>query len=68
MPGDGGGSTQMLPLWVQWLFAIGGIGLIVAVFLALWSRLGKIEKRIGRLEERSKKFATEGEQEDPASA
>ena len=42
----------MLPLWVQWLFAIGGIGLIVIVFIALWSRLGKIEKRIGHLEVR----------------
>ena len=48
---DAGGETiRMLPLWVQWLFAGRGIALIVAVFLALWAKLGQIEKRIGRLE------------------
>ena len=46
MPVDGGGDVQMIPLWVQWLFGIGGAGLIVVVFVALWSRLGKIEKLI----------------------
>ena len=60
-----GGSTEMLPLWVQWLFAIGFFGLIVAVFVALWSRLGKIEKRIGGLEGQLNKSATE-EKEVPS--
>ena len=40
----------MLPLWFQWLFACGAMVLLVAVFLALWTKLTKIEKRIGRLE------------------
>ena len=43
-------ANPMLPFWVQWLFAAGGITLIVAVFLALWTKLVKIEKRIVRLE------------------
>ena len=61
MPVDGGGDIRMLPLWVQWLFAIGGIGLIVVVFIALWSRLGKIEKRIGHLEVRQDESPPEEE-------
>ena len=35
MEGDGGETMRMLPLWVQWLFAGGGITLILAVFFAL---------------------------------
>ena len=35
---------QMLPLWFQWLFAIGGIVLIVAVFLALWTKLASMKR------------------------
>ena len=50
MEGAGGETIRMLPLWVQWLFAGGGIALILAVFLALWAKLGQIEKRIGRLD------------------
>ena len=50
MEGAGGETMRMLPLWVQWLFAGGGAALILAVFLALWVKLGQIEKRIGRLE------------------
>ena len=50
MEGAGGETMRMLPLWVQWLFAGGGLVLLVAVFLALWAKLGQIEKRIGRLE------------------
>lgn len=47
-----GATLQMLPLWFQWLFAIGGIVLIVAVFLALWTKLTRIDRRIARLEDR----------------
>ena len=61
MPVDGGGDVQMIPLWVQWLFGIGGAGLIVVVFVALWSRLGKIEKRIGLLEVRRQEIPPEEE-------
>ena len=50
MQDPGGPTMQMLPLWFQWLFAIGGIALILAVFVALWTKLTRIEKRIGRLE------------------
>ena len=49
----------MLPLWVQWLFAGGFFVLIAAAFGAIWSRLGKIEKRIGGLEGQLNKSATE---------
>ena len=48
----GGQATRMLPLWVQWLFAGGGLVLLVAVFLALWVRLGKMDKRLARIESR----------------
>ena len=42
----------MLPLWVQWLFAAGGLVLIVAVFSALWVGFGKMGKRLARIESR----------------
>ncbi len=66
MPVEGDGAVQMIPLWVQWLFAIGGFGLLVVIFVALWSRLGKIEKRIGHLEVRRDEFPLEEELEGPA--
>lgn len=50
MQDTGGPTIQMLPLWFQWLFACGGLVLLVAFFLALWTKLTKIEKRIDRLE------------------
>ena len=58
-------GTRMLPLWVQWFFVIGGITLIVVVFAALWSRLGKIQKRIGRLEGRFDNIAPQKEAPAP---
>ena len=64
MPETGGDSTQMLPLWVQWLFAIGGLTFIVAAFVAIWSRLGHIEKRIGRLEAGGDPLAVEKDSHD----
>ena len=42
----------MLPIWVQRLFATGGLVLLVAVFLALWVRLGKMDNRLARIESR----------------
>lgn len=60
----------MLPFWVQWLFAAGGITLIVAVFLALWTKLVKIEKRIVRMEDTerlpSSPAATATQQDNPS--
>ena len=43
-----GTSTRMLPFWVQWLFAAGGITLLVVAFAAIWTKLARIEKRIIR--------------------
>ena len=65
MPIDGDGDVRMIPLWGQWLFAIGGFGLIIAVFLALWGRLGKIEKRIGHLEARRQESPPDEETPSP---
>ena len=57
----GGPSMQMLPLWFQWLFAGGSIALIVAGFVAFWTKVAKIEKRIGRLQGRSTELSPEEE-------
>ena len=63
-----GTTNRMLPLWVQWLFAAGGITLILAVFLALWTKLVKIQKQIARLEatERTPAGPSPTEQDNPA--
>lgn len=50
MPDPVGTPNRLLPFWLQWLFAAGGITPIVAVFLALWTKLVQIEKRMIRLE------------------
>ena len=62
----GEAGTRMLPLWVQWSLAIGGLSLIVAVFAAVRRRLGMIEERLGRLESRLDDIAPQREAPAPS--
>ena len=34
--------SRMLPFWVQWLFAAGGIVLLIAIVFVLWTNLTDI--------------------------